>query len=492
MMSSTLHADLLLQQITDPDAQILADTFDSENPAQFIDGLERLAHMLGVSQQINYILPDAQPWKQIWDYILQNNADDIGKTYLDALTQFDNPVRDAMRRAVHQRITAHVAIKNQARAKSKKPKSTDIARWLQTHGYSFRYNVCRGIENNGALLDDFNLKTIQCEMNDIGEPRMPLIEATIYRAAGENRYHPIRDYLNNLSFEGGDPIADLAGYFTSQYGMFAIFLRRWLIGVCAKTLTGAQNRMFVLDGPQGIGKSNFAKWLASPLPAYFQQAEINPHNEDDKRRLGEYWLWEVQELGSSMRKTDWEAIKGYIRQEVVVFRRKYGRMDTILPALTSFIGTINNEEGFLPTADRMFYTEKITAIDWDYAKNMNVHQVWAQAMSLYLAGESWQPTTDWEREQIAAINEDYRVLDPVEETIKKHFKIDPANQNWWLSSMEIMETLKDPNKGNLRVGAEIDARKLARALTKLGLDKPKVKRIGGSLQRGYFGIDYLP
>ena len=145
----------------------------------------------------------------------------------------------------------------------------------------------------------------------------------------------------------------------------------------------------------------------------------------------------------------------------------------------------------MPTSDRRYFVERILSIDWSYTA-LDIHQIWAQAMMLYLSGESWQPTTEDERKQIDIINEEYRVIDPVEETIKKFFKIDAKNQNWWLSSLEIMSVLKDPQKGNLRVGSEIDMRKLSRALTKLGLDKPKQKRAGTDLIRGYYGIEHLP
>lgn len=486
---TTLHAELQRQHIADPDAQTLVNAFPHEDPDQFIDGLERTAHVLGITRKANYVLPQAQPWTRIWTYLVQDY--DLDRAYSDGLSVYEEPIRDAIKRVVSQRITAHLAIKNQARVKAKRAKSTDIIRWLQTQGYSFRFNECEGIENNGVLLQDADYARIQCQMNDIGEPRVNLIEATIKMIADDNRYHPIREYLNSLKFDGGDPITDLANHFQSEYGVFPLFLHKWLIGACAKAMTGFQNRMLVLDGPQGIGKSNFAKWLCSPLPRYFRQAEIDPHDDDDKRRLSEFWIWEVQELGSSMRKSDWEAIKGYLRQETVSFRRKYGKTETKTRALTSFIGTINNEEGFLPNADRMFFIERILSIDWTYTK-IDVNQVWAQAMMLYLSGEKWEPETKQEREQIERINEEYRIIDPVEETIKKFFKIDPKEMNWWLSSTEIMGTLKDPIKGNLKPGSEIDMRKLARALTKLGLDKPKLKRTGGSPARGYFGIDYLP
>jgi hypothetical protein len=463
---STLHADLILQGIVDPDAQILTDAFIDENSSLFIDGMERLAHALSISREItNYGLPTSQPWERIWIELI--GSPDIDAAYRNALSIYDQLLRGAIERAIVQRGNAHRAAQNQAHTKAPKHiKSYEILQLIQSRGHSIRLNLCRGVEDNGRTMTNGDYADIRREMRDLKVLGMDAVQDVITSTAYKNAYHPIQDYLRGLSFEGGDPIADLANYFHSEYGMFPVFLRRWLIGTCAKAMAAEQNRMLVMDGPKGIGKSHFVRWIASPMPAYFLEEELDTRNEDNKRRLAENWIWEVKELGSSMRKSDWESMKGFLTQRTVTFRRKYDRVDTIQPALASFIGTINNEEGFMPTGDRRYYVEKILSIDWAYTK-IDVNQVWAQAMMLYLSGESWQPTTDQERQRIDIINEEYRILDPVEETIKKWFKIDPQNSNWWLSSLEIMDALKDPNKGNLRVGSELDMRKLARALTKL-------------------------
>lgn len=488
----SLHADLLLQQITDPDAQTLADAFPDEVPSLFVDGMEKIAHVLSITREAtNYGLPAAQPWERIWIELI--GKPDIDIAYRDTLSMYEQTLRGAIERVVLQRGNAHRAAQNQARAKAPKHiKSYEILQLIQSRGHSIRLNLCRGIEDNGRTMTNGDYADIRREMRDLKVRGMDAVQDVITSTAYKNAYHPVQNYLNALTFEGGDPIADLANHFVSEYGMFPVFVRRWLVGACAKAMAAEQNRMLVLDGPRGIGKSHFARWIASPLPNYFLEEELDTRDEDNKRRLAEYWIWEVKELGSSMRKSDWESMKGFLTQRTVTFRRKYDRVDTIQPALASFIGTINNEEGFMPTGDRRYFVERILSIDWSYSKTVDVHQVWAQAMSLYINGENWQPITDYEKQQIEIINEEYRILDPVEETIKKWFKIDPKNSNWWLPSMDIMDVLKDPNKGNLKPGSEIDTRKLSRALTKLGLDKPKPNRLGGTQVRGYFGIDHKP
>lgn len=489
--SSTLYADLLSRGISTHDAQTLTEAFPNENPGLFLDGMEKVAHVMAITRDAtSYGLPAAQPWTRI--YIDMIGRPDIDKAYQDAISVYEQSLRDAIEHVTIQRGNAHRAAQSQVKAKTtKQHKTHEILQLMQNRGHSIRMNLCRGIEDNGRIMTNGDYSDIRCEMRDLGVRGMDHVSDVINSVAQKNAYHPVQDYLNALTFEGGDPIGELANHFQSEYGMFPTFLKRWLIGACAKVMAAEQNRMLVMDGPKGIGKSHFVRWLSSPLPAYFIEEELDTRNEDNKRRLAEYWIWEVKELGSSMRKSDQESMKGFLTQRTVTFRRKYDKVDTIQPAMASFIGTINNEEGFLPTSDRRYFVERILSIDWNYVQ-VNIHQVWAQANMLYLAGEKWQPDSDEERGQIEIINEEYRMLDPVEETIKKFFKFDPNNTNWWLSSLEIMDTLKDPMKGNLKVGSELDMRKVARALTKLGLDKPKPKRLGNSQVRGYYGIDYLP
>jgi len=80
----------------------------------------------------------------------------------------------------------------------------------------------------------------------------------------------------------------------------------------------------------------------------------------------------------------------------------------------------------------------------------------------------------------------------VEETIKKYFAIEPWNKIDWKSTLEIFDILKDPTRGNLKTGIEVDVRKIAGALIKLGLEKPKQRHVAGKVERGYFGIRLLP
>jgi hypothetical protein len=472
---------LLNAGILPNDAQVLEATFANE--PEFLDGLESVARAIATGI-VTLMPPVGEPWCTI-HLAMANNGQPPDQAMGQALQQWPADVAAAVSGAVSRRMAdIQQWLQQQQQTPGKKRKTANYISILKGLGYSFRYNLAtQSIEINGKKATEMDHTEIRTKMRDLGIGEVGVVKDAYVHEAAQNRYHPIRNYLTALKFEGGDPIGEVTNHFNCEYGMFPTWLRRWMVGACAKVMAAEENRMLVLDGPQNIGKSYFVRWLASPMHEYFIEGGIDTGSEDIYRRLGQRWIWEVSELGASTRKSDWEALKAFITMRTITTRLKYDREDTDMPALASMIGTINNEEGFLPVGDRRFYVEKILAIDWNYSK-VDVDQLWAQAFDLYLAGESWEPQGA-ERDEVTRINDHYRVLDMVEETIKALFEIDPNRIDWKMTGLDIMEALK---AYGLKVPGEVDARRLSRALTKLGLDKARNLKVNNRVLRGYVGI----
>jgi len=271
--------------------------------------------------------------------------------------------------------------------------------------------------------------------------------------------------------------------------VFGIYLRRWLIGAVARVYIKTQNPMLVMDGKQGIGKSYFARWLVNDLNN-FNEGMIQPDNKDDQVRLLTTWIWEVKELGATLRKSDMEALKSFLTLESVRVRKPYGHYDIIKQAITSFIGTINNIEGFLadPTGSRRFNISHILSIDWAYKDTIDRDQIWAEARAAYLSREPWMLTSD-EQKIHAEVNEEYALTDPVEDALPVYFDIDPDHQDWWTPTSEIVRILENQYTGAaLRMGSSrATAMAVARALLKMGCQKGD-KKTAKTTTRGYFGI----
>jgi predicted P-loop ATPase len=105
----------------------------------------------------------------------------------------------------------------------------------------------------------------------------------------------------------------------------------------------------------------------------------------------------------------------------------------------------------------------LTRIDWDYAKDLDPNQVWAQAVALFEAGEPWELTPD-EKALASTINGQYEVENPVDQYLFRYFEIDPAQREWVLPTSEIIDVLRrgelggtDPHRLHQPVAAALRA-----------------------------------
>lgn len=367
------------------------------------------------------------------------------------------------------------------------PESQIIMARLEALGWTFRLNLCdETIEANGQALNDIVKAEIRVALRDIGlAKKIAAAEDAYYALAKRNSYHPVRDYLDSLKWDGADHITALANCLFSNDPMVEyrdgtklplphVYLYRWLIAAVAKVYTGSQNAMLVWDGPQGIGKSTLARWLC-PLPGFFLEGPINPSDKDNDVRLISQWIWEVSELDATTRKADQSALKGFITKEVVTVRKSYGHHDIKKPALASLIGTINNTTGFLAdeTGSRRFMTTKLIHIDRKYQK-LDVNQLWAQAVVLHKEGERGTLVGE-EATMQTKINASYQVETVLTDWLERAFVFDPQFDDQY-SLAEIISAL-ELDGVKLSGSEKSQTMELARVLVQKGARKIET-RIG--------------
>lgn len=367
-----------------------------------------------------------------------------------------------------------------------------LAAMLRALGYSFRLNLCNNtIEVNGEALSDELRARIRTDARDAGLKPLGAVEDVCVVEAIRNAYHPVRDYLNGLVWDGKPHIARLSALLHGsdppviyQDGTSAplihVYLWRWLIGAVAKVYTGTQNMMLVLAGPQSIGKSLLARWLC-PLPDYFLEAPINVNDKDTYVRLISRFVWEVSELDATTRKADVAALKAFITEEQVTVRKAYGRHDTVRPALASLIGTVNQSTGFLSddTGNRRFLVATIEAIDWSYIQ-LNIDQIWAEAVAAYQRGEPHRLTPE-ERAVQDQQNRLHETESILEDWIISHFILGATNAQ--MTAGDIINHLRERYDIRLNGSERMQAMELSRVLTRLG-----VQKIRTNSWRGYQGI----
>lgn len=483
----TLEQEIIQYGCAAVDAAELEKEFGGEPAADFLAGLELVARSVNTNQKPGQLPPTAEPWRTIHGHIMANGTTPE-KAFEASLKLWPLPVQIAIHGLVGVAVGKQPAQAPPAGGgKRKRYKISEYVLALKNLGYTFRMNDLNDtIEVSGKPITDELASEIRAKMRERGYEFVNVMEDIYRMEASHNRYNPILDYLNGLQYDGGAHISHLAGHFVDRYGVFPVWLRRWLIGAVAKATDGHQNMVLVLDGPQGVGKSIFSKWLCSGIgKQMFCEQALNLDDKDSYIRLASYLVWEIAEFGQTVRKVDRELFKNFITQSTISVRRAYGRYDMVKPAVASLVGTVNDEVGVLddPTGSRRFMVTHLDKIEWGYTKAVDVNQVWSEARAAYLAGEPWQLAGD-ELKESQKINALYEVEDPMEGILLRYFRVDPLLQSW-TSSQEILEKLET---NGLKGTSRQNSMALAVVMKRLKCERVKQRNVHGQPVWGYRGV----
>lgn len=209
----------------------------------------------------------------------------------------------------------------------------------------------------------------------------------------KNKYHPIRNYINSLVWDGKPRINTLLqDYFGADDNAYtSAAIRKMLCAAVARVYKPGTkfDLVLILVGPQGSFKSTFIKKLGRQ---WFSDTFTTVQGKESFEQIQGFWIIEMAEL-SGLRKAEVELIKCYVSKCEDSFRPAYARVVETYYRQCVFFGTTNNKD-FLrdPTGNRRFLpidvhvdrVKKSVATDLtDY----EVNQIWAEAYQLYLAGE---------------------------------------------------------------------------------------------------------
>ncbi|MCM1316188.1 MAG: toprim domain-containing protein [Prevotella sp.] len=238
--------------------------------------------------------------------------------------------------------------------------------------------------------------------------------------ADDNSYHPIKEYLNAVRWDGVQRIkrvfSDFLGAADNMYTQ----------AVAVITFVGAVARVFeagvkfdtctVLVGRQGTGKSKFIGKIAVK-PEWFTDGVTTFDGKDFYESIQGKWIIELGE-GTAFQKSIKERSKQAIASQQDFYRKPYGRNPEQRPRQCVFLGTTNNYD-FLKdeTGDRRYYPIDVNIakatknIDRDLTDTY-ISQLWAEAVQLYRGGQS-------------IYIQDKQVLALAEQEQRKHFDESP-------------------------------------------------------------------
>lgn len=249
-------------------------------------------------------------------------------------------------------------------------KAKSDSQWIDADDAALRYYLERvyGISSKDKIFDAVNV------------------------VAQENRFHPVKEYLESCTWDGVPRVEtlliDYMGAEDSEYTRTVS--RKFMAAAVARIYKpGCKfDHMLTLRGAQGLGKSSFIGLLGG---RWFSDSLTTVQGKESYEQVLGVWIMEVGEL-AGMRKAEVEAIKLFLTKRTDRFRPAYGRRTQEFPRQCIFIGS-TNETQFLrdTTGNRRFWvvdTPNEPPKDfWKELTPETVRLIWAEAVEIYRKGE---------------------------------------------------------------------------------------------------------
>jgi hypothetical protein len=371
-----------------------------------------------------------------------------------------------------------------------KPTRTNTRRALRKLGINFSYDEFHdrllvegdkygeivNLDHCALMLSLRILKAYNFEPN----PRYTLDGAV--QICLENRFDPVRNYLNALRWDGVPRLERWAVAYLGaddtelnrEFGRLALIaaVRRVRHPGCKF------DPIIVLEGPMGTQKSKAIETLAG-TENFSDQTILGARDREQQELLAGVWLFEIAEL-SNIRKTEVEHIKAFASRTYDRARPAYGRMRVDQPRRCILFATTNDEE-YLKVADRRFWPVKTTTIDIEALKR-DRDQLWAEAAqqekegaSVVLKRELWGRART---EQEAREESDPWLDKLVNATGTKDY--DRGEE--LIASTDLLSIVLEMHISRQR---DTDYKKLGRCMRRLGWDGPKKVMISDQPVKGY-------
>ena len=293
-------------------------------------------------------------------------------------------------------------------------------KWELKHDEFSKRSFCKG-----EYLVDYHLLAIAEWVQRNGVlASVRTIGDAILRHAESVRFHPVKDYLESLKWDGIDRIEhiliDHAGAADNAYTRAVT--SRWLIQAIARIYEPGctADATLVLEGDQGLGKSTLLRslfgdrWFTDHLP------DIG--SKDALVQLRGIWCVEIGEL-ATLGRADAARIKAFLTSRIDRYRDPYGRMVADYPRTCIFAGTVNpGADGYLkdPTGARRFWPIAVNGLIDNAAIHQNRDQIWAEALHRYRAGERWYLDTSTLQVAASEAQADRFEDDPWDEPIQAY------------------------------------------------------------------------
>lgn len=310
--------------------------------------------------------------------------------------------------------------------------------------------------------------------------------------ATKNNYNPVLNYLNKarLNWDGVSRLTQLCDtLITLDENIDPVLkfelIRAWLVSTARITTNTLKNPinaegLLVLHGKQGIGKTSWIKNLIpNELISYFKEGvQLDVNNKDSVYEATGNWICELGELDGTL-KREQASLKAFFTKSSDVQRRPYAIKEEIYPRLTSFFGTVNDND-FLQdnTGDRRYWVIPIEGINLEQLQQIDLEQLWGEVMYIVMSEPKAHVLNKTIMDMLNQSNSSYRVLSNVQIKVQSHFDWNTPKDQWLLmSSSDIANRLDLKSTKGLKQAIEECGGEYKRTKTMRGYLVPPFKSV---------------
>lgn len=233
--------------------------------------------------------------------------------------------------------------------------------------------------------DDAGLRNYLSEIYDLSARQV--VDDALTQVIHDNAYHPVREYLKELKWDGVKRaetlFIDFLGAKNSQYVKDVTLT--WLKAAVARVMHPGikYDCCVVLSGPQGIGKGTLLNALGR---RWYNSSITDIQTKDAMEQLRGSWIVELDEM-KAVTKAENDSIKAFLSRRIDRFRPAYGRRMEDFPRQCVFAAT-TNDRVFLKdrTGGRRFLPVFCTGRSRRILKKLTnefIDQIWAEVFQTY-------------------------------------------------------------------------------------------------------------
>ena len=267
----------------------------------------------------------------------------------------------------------------------------------------------------------------------IGKASKNDVADAVDACAEEHAYHPVRDYLNSLTWDGVPRLdtlfIDYLGAADTPY--IRAVTRKSFAAAIARVMTPGikYDTMVVIIGTQGRYKSTILSKMGG---AWFSDSLRNFGTKDSMETIQGTWINEIAEM-QAMNNSEIDAVKAFLSKLADYYRAAYGHFAAEHPRQCVFFGTTNTHDCLRDTTGgRRFWPVDIDQQPRkkDVFRDLDAErdQLWAEAIVRWRLGEPLHLPKDLEMEA-GVIQEDHRERHPWEGKIGE-FIAQPIPADW--------------------------------------------------------------